>query len=232
MWTGTLPGAIVSILHGCWRAIKDVHHRVRGPQARARRRLAAGTSTVADRSIVTLTGTVRSAAAPLTAPLSGRSCVAYHSVATLYDTRPRHRRVVATIEEARLTGFELELTRDGTVVMIDGDRADLVEHPSPIVPRDLGAEQRFVMRHGHPVELVRGGGFEEATVALGDQVRVQGLALIEAHPPAEQGYRDGVMQIRIVAHAAHPLTIGRALASSRRSRPQGFAPGTPCEDGA
>jgi hypothetical protein len=135
-----------------------VHHRVRGTQARARRRLAGGTSTVADRSIVTLTGTVRSVAAPLTAPLSGRSCVAYHAVATLYDVGLRHRRLRATIEEHRLTGFELEVKRDGMIVMIDGDRADFVEHPSPIIPRDFLAEQRFVTRHGHPTELARAGG--------------------------------------------------------------------------
>jgi hypothetical protein len=208
MWG--LPTVIVSVLIGCWRAIKEVHHRVRGPQARARHRLGGDTSTVADRSIVTLTGTVRSAAAPMTAPLSGRSCVAYHSVATLYDIGRRHRRLRATIEEHRLTGFELDLKRDGMIVLIEGDRADLVEHPSPIIPRDLYAEQRFVTRHGHPAELARDGGFEEATIAVGDRVRVQGLALIEAHPLAEYGYRDGVTQIRIVAHAAHPLTIGRA----------------------
>ena len=204
-----LPIAIVSILIGCWRAIKEVHHRVRGPQARARRRLVGGTSMIADRSIVTLTGTVHSAAAPLIAPLSGCPCVAYHSVATLYDIGPRHRRMIATIEEHRLTGFELEL-QHGIIVMIEGDRADFVEHPSPIIPRDLHAEQRFVTRHGHPAELARNSGFEEATIAVGDRVRVQGLALIEAHPLAEQGYSDSVTQIRIVAHAAHPLTIGRA----------------------
>jgi hypothetical protein len=67
-----------------------------------------------------------------------------------------------------------------------------------------------VTRHGHPAELVRDGGFEEATIAVGDRIRLQGLALIEARPLAEQGYRGGATQIRIVAHPAHPLTIGRA----------------------
>lgn len=65
-------------------------------------------------------------------------------------------------------------------------------------------------RHGHSAELTRNSGFEEAAIAVGDRIRVQGLALIEARPLTEQGYRGGATQIRLVAHPAHPLTIGRA----------------------
>lgn len=187
--------------------MKSVHHRVRGPQARARRRLARGSATIADRSVVTLTGTVRAPAALLTAPLSGRPCVAYHAVAMLHDTRFRHRVLVATIEEHRMTQFELEL--DGSTVLVDGDRAEFGEIPGPTIPRDLALEQAFVARHGHPAELARDGGFEEATIATGDQIRVQGLALVEAHQMGDHGYRERATQIRLVAHPAHPLTIGR-----------------------
>jgi hypothetical protein len=157
-----------------------------------------------------LTGVVRAASAALTTPLSGRPCVAYHAVAMLYGSRLRHRVVIATIEEHRLTRFELELPTDGMVVVIDGDRADLVEHPGPTVPRDLQLERRFVVRHGHPTELASYGGFEETTIAVGDRIRVQGMAVVEAQPLGEQGYRGGTTEIRLVAHAAHPITIGRA----------------------
>jgi hypothetical protein len=46
-------------------------------------------------------------------------------------------------------------------------------------------------------------------IAIGDLVRVHGLALVEAHEASEQLYRDDVRRIRIVTHPAHPLTIGR-----------------------
>jgi len=208
MWTWIFPTALISFVIGCWQAAKAVHHRVLGPQARARRRLARGTATIADRAIVTLTGTVRAPAGALTAPLSGRECVAYHATASLYDLLHHARVPVATLEEHRMTGFELE--HDGTVVLVHGDRAELDQLPAPLIPRDLELERAFVVRHGHPAERARHGGFEEATIAAGDRVRVQGLAMIEADPMGERGYRDGVGQVRIVGHPAHPITIGRA----------------------
>ena len=210
MWS--LPRLLVAVVIGCWSMIRAVHARVTGPMARARR-LARGTTEIADREVVTIEGTVRATTPALTAPLSGRPCVAYHAVATLYEVRRGEHLLIGTINEHRLTPFEVELERDGDgegeKITIDGDRAELAEAPRPLIPRKLELEQRFVARHDQPAELARYGGFEEAVIAVGDRVRVQGMAIAEAHAATEQLYRDGARRIRIVAHAAHPLTIGR-----------------------
>jgi hypothetical protein len=174
------------------------------------RRLARGTTPIADREVVTVEGTVTATASSLTAPLSGRSCVAYHAVATLYRVQRHQDRIpLGTIDEHRLTPFDLEIARGGETVTIDGDRAELADLPRPLIPRKLDLEQRFVSRHGHPPELARYGGFEEAVISVGDRICVQGLAVVEAHAGADQLYRDGARRIRIIPHAAHPLTIGR-----------------------
>jgi len=148
-------------------------------------------------------------ATPLTAPLSGRSCVAYHAVATLYQVHGDRQTLLGTIDEHRLTPFDLEITRSGEKVTIDGDRAEFAELPRPLIPRKLELEQRFVALGGQPAELARHSAFEEAVIAIGDRIRVQGLALVEAHVAAPQLYRGGAQRIRIIAHPAHPLTIGR-----------------------
>jgi len=70
-------------------------------------------------------------------------------------------------------------------------------------------EQSFVARHSQPAALARDSAFEEVVIAVGDRIRVQGLALVEAHDAGERLYRDGVRRVRIVAHPGHPLTIGR-----------------------
>jgi len=205
LWMWTLPGFLIGMLIGIWRMIRAVHRRLTGPVARARR-LAGGTTPIADREIVTVEGTVRATATALTAPLSGRSCVAYHAIATV----PREGRTVRdTIDEHRLTPFELEIAGDGATVTIDGDRAELAEEPRPLIPRKLELEQRFIARHGHSEQRARYSGFAEAVIAVGDRIRVQGLALAEADDDAAQLYRDGAPRIRIIAHPTHPLTIGR-----------------------
>ena len=205
MWAFNL---IVAVLVGCGRLIRAVRGRLDGPVARARR-LARVTTVIADRELVTVEGTVTTTATVLTAPLSGRPCVAYHAVAMLYRVQRGNVIPVGTIDEHRLTPFELKLERDGETLLIDGDRAELVEPPGPLIPRKLELEQRFVARHDQPAELARHSGFEEAVIAIGDRVRVQGMALSEAHSATDQLYRDGAQRIRIVAHTAHPLTIGR-----------------------
>jgi len=73
---------IVAVVGSGERVSRDVRARLID-RARARR-LAQGTTAIADREVVTVECTVCAPAAPLTAPLSGRACVAYDAVATLY----------------------------------------------------------------------------------------------------------------------------------------------------
>lgn len=96
-------------------AIREVRGRLT-ERARAGR-LAQATTAIADREVVTIEGTVRAPATPLTAPLSGRSCVAYHAVARLDGTTlHRHKRRTAlvpfhfAIDEHRLVPFDLAIT--------------------------------------------------------------------------------------------------------------------------
>jgi hypothetical protein len=201
-----LIAAVVAVVAACVRATREVRARVT-ERARARR-LAQATAAIADREVVTVEGTVCAPASPLTAPLSGRSCVAYHAVAKLWRVGARETTLLGTIDERRLVPFDLEIA-GGETVTIDGDRAELAELPRPLIPRKLELERSFLARHRQPAELARSGGFEETVIAIGDLIRVQGLALVEAHEVREQLYRDEARRIRIVAHPAHPLTIGR-----------------------
>lgn len=205
-----LIAAVIAVVAAGVRATRDV--RARLTERTRARRLAQGTTAIADREVVTVEGTVCAPAAPLTAPLSGRSCVAYHAVATLYRVQAGKRIPpggIGTLDENRLTPFDLEITRGGETVTIDGDRAEFAELPRPLIPRKLDLEQSFVARHGQPAALARDSGFEEVVIAVGDRIRVQGLALVEAHDAGERLYRNGVRRVRIVAHPGHPLMIGR-----------------------
>jgi len=202
--------AVGVMVIGVWRTAKVLNKLVRGPQVRARRRLVGGSSAIEDHAVVTLTGRARAPAAALIAPLSGRSCVAYHIQAEIYEgtVGSRTRTQLVTIIEQRITPFELIV--DGTTVLVDGETADVAARPVPIVPRKIELERDFVARHGHAMELARHSGFEEAILVAGDRIRVHGVALVDLDGPGERGYRDGPRRIRIVAHAGHPLTIDRA----------------------
>jgi hypothetical protein len=109
----------------------------------------------------------------------------------------------------QMIAFDL-VTADG-VVRIDGASADLAHPMRANVPRRPDREAEFLVAHKFKRELVSTSHFQEAVVCDGDAIRVQGLAVVEQAPPSDaQGYRDNERSIRIVAHDAHPLTIGPA----------------------
>ncbi|MDB4955628.1 MAG: hypothetical protein JWO36_3197 [Myxococcales bacterium] len=197
------------IVFGVASAAAAVSNEIWGPRGKARRRLRTGVTAIADRTIVTVSGTVRAPAQPLVAPLSGRPCVLYQSFGRIYDGAGRSRTLRATLERREMISFELEI--EGRTVIIDGTTAEIDLRPAPTIPRKLELEVAFVTSAGHSVDYVRGGGFEEITIAPGDKIRVQGMAIVEAELPGERGYRDETMtKVRIVAHDQHPLTIGVA----------------------
>jgi hypothetical protein len=186
-----------------------VANRLWGPRAQARRRLRAGSAAIADRSIVTVTGTVRPPAKPLIAPLSGKSCVTYEALGRLYEGKGRQREPYATLDARAMIPFELDV--DGQIITIDGTAAELEMRPGVIIPRKLDLEIAFVIAGGYPRKYVPHGDFEEAAIEAGDKISVQGMAIVETDVTVEQGYRgDGARKVRIVAHEDHPLTIGEA----------------------
>lgn len=183
-----------------------VYTAVFGPRARARRRLAAGTSTLEDNTIVTLTGTVR-ALATLEAPLSGTPCVAFVAVGVAthggrYDERTR-------ISTQEIVPFEL--VTDAGTVRVEATKAEIALEPRSLIPRKIDRQAKFLVAHGFDARMVRTSSFQQASISDGDKVAVQGLALIEQAPPSDaQGYRETERTIRLVAHESHPLTIGPA----------------------
>lgn len=177
----------------------------------ARRRLAAGSSTIADRTIVTVVGKVRPLG-ELIAPLSGAVCVLHESHATILPERGAGiGRVDEMIVERKLVPFELETT-DG-IVRIEGPDFELATfQPVPLIPRKLDREIDFLIAHGRDQSVARHSGFAEVHVEPGAKISVNGMAIVDTTATSEErGFRDAARTIRIVAHADHPLTIGRNL---------------------
>ena len=172
-------------------------------EAQARRRLASGREAIGDHEVVTLSGKVRAPATALVSPLSNRPCVAYRIIAT---QRPGPRSsAVQVFEKRAFMPFELELAANGTVT-VDGDDAELETRTSPVIPRNFDRE--LALLAGTDVIPDLGTiSFEETIVEVGARIRVHGMTVVEA---ATGGYRDGGTRIRLVAHEAHPLTIGGA----------------------
>jgi hypothetical protein len=193
--------AVVGVVAAC----TAVYAALWGPRARARKRLAAGTSRIEDNTIVTLTGKVR-AIETMRAPLSGEECVAYVAAGRILGGRYENDIPMASQE---MVPFDL-VTSDG-VVRIEVGVVEIVLPTIPRIPRKIDLEAKFLVAHGFEATQVRGSGFEQCVIVDGDTIKVQGLALVEHAPPSnEKGYRDTERRIRLVAHGAHPLTIGPA----------------------
>lgn len=186
-----------------------VVHSLWGPRARARKRLDRGQTALEDGAIVTLTGVVRAIGDTLVAPLSGKPCVLYDASGRIMGASGRVDDVIANIHERNMLPFEL-VTADG-VVRVDGESADTDLPEFPLIPRKLEREIAFMSAHEQSPEYVRHSSFYELRLEVGMKIRVQGRVVVELDPTApEGGYRDGSRKVRLVAHAGHPLTIGRA----------------------
>ena len=194
---------IVVAIAGVFAGAAGIANALWGPRARARQRLARGTAKIGDREIVTVVGKVRPLE-ELEAPLSGRTCVAFESIARIYDGR----NYLGQVVERAMVNFELE-TADG-LVRVEGEQAEVALDPSPLIPRKIEREAKFLASHSRSPEYARGAGFDEVVIQEGDKVAVQGMAVLEQSPEGERGYRDAPLRVRIVAHPEHPLTIGKA----------------------
>ncbi|HEX5061415.1 MAG TPA: hypothetical protein VFV99_18735 [Kofleriaceae bacterium] len=205
--------ALAIVVTGVVAAAGAVGNALWGPRAKARKRLQRGTAAIADREIVTLVGTVRQRGELLVAPLSGKECVLFESLGHVKELRSgsRYADTVAELRQHQMVPFELDTGDE--IVVVDGTAADLELPPTPVVPRRIEREKAFLEAGGQPFKLVISSGFDETRVAPGDRIAVQGMAIIELDPTAtdERGYRESApRKIRLVAHDAHPLTIGRA----------------------
>lgn len=199
------------VLFGAATVIGAIATLLWGPHARARRRLREGTAAIADRELVTLTGTVHALGEPLVAPLSGKSCVAYEASARVAYAQLDATGSNEDVLEARAMQPFALLLASGERVLVDGDRAELAARPAPVIPRVIEHERDFLAARDIDARYLQSTRFEEAIVEPGARVRVQGMAIVESDDSAttETGYRDmAPRRVRVVAHANHPLTIG------------------------
>lgn len=184
-----------------------IYRRFWGPDAKARRRLAEVSTTITDRAVVTLVGSVR-AVETLEAPLSGTDCVAYIAWAEVGSSDADRRRNPQNTSK-KMVPFEL-VTSEGTV-LIDATDAEIALAPRSLIPRKLDREAKFLTELGRDASRIKLWSFRQISIQENDSIRVQGMALVEQIPPDERDhYRKLGQKVRLVQHEAHPLTIGPA----------------------
>jgi len=157
--------------------------------------------TVEDRTVVTLTGFVRTAEETLISPLSARRCVMFEAYANLYEWpseaegEPERRVLSAQLARQQLVPFVLE-TELGPV-RIEAHEADLELVPAPVFPRIPEREALFLREHDRDERLVENATFEEVTIDPDELISVHGLVVVE-----------GPDRIRIVPDGDTPIVIG------------------------
>jgi hypothetical protein len=177
-------------------------------RAAVRAKIHAAPSTFEDNAAVTFTGTVKLLGVPLTAPLTGKTCVAYRAVARTYTGSGRRTSLEHEVADAAMVPFVL-VTKTGEV-LVDGETCQLVEPGEPIIPRKLDLEEKFLASQGL-AGRARKAGFDEARVEIGAKITVHGVSRQElAEHGGESGFREAPTQIRLTGDDAHPLTIDHA----------------------
>jgi len=196
---------------GVWTAIRALRRRVERRRVRKELRalpaLEAGTP---DGARVKVTGVVR-AIEPLTAPLSGRACVAFRARAEIptlggatYPTPIQNR-----FELLEMSPFTIDRGTDGTV-LVDGSHS-LLDLP---VVTDTVAElcEKFLVGRGLTVRDASSARFEETILEAGMTVTVTGLLqhdVATAPSAAERDFRAAhAPTLRLTGNAEHPLAIG------------------------
>lgn len=192
-----LPAIVLTVIG----ALATVPGAVR--RAHARRGRLAMTDRPEDHALVTLRGTVKLLGQGLVAPLSGRACVAYRAAArTFAPTIGGARTVDAEKIEIAMTPFVL-VTKHGEVI-VDGNTCELPHHSSPIIPRRLHLEQKFLERTNMFDEASK-AGFDEIVVKPGMKIAVHGVVREEVTTTgAEVGFREAPKRLRL---SGEPVVI-------------------------
>ena len=152
---------------------------------------------------VSATGVVRALDETLTAPLSGRPCVAYRT--RVWSSSQPTGVGYAYRETIQLRPFVIDLGDEE--IIIDGERA-MFGIPPQKLPRDPEREASFLARHALAHGRAR---FSEVVLELGAHVTVGGtLVLVPRDEPAmeELGFRDPPPPSqRIVGNRERPLLL-------------------------
>jgi hypothetical protein len=166
---------------------------------------------VTDGSVVRVTGIVR-AIEPLTAPLSGRTCVVYRSridSSTAILRRPQASRGIH--ESIAVAPFVLDRGADASV-LVDGTHALLDLPALKLGDIDRTRREQFLLSQGLSLRESARARFEETIVEPGMTVSVAGLLMLD--PPTEASsierhFRDAPPpSLRLTGNDEHPLAIG------------------------
>ena len=200
MITGGIVKLAIVAIAGFFAMIATIPPAIRRAQAR-KHRLAAPDAIV-DHGVVTLRGTVKLIGEPLTAPLSGRACVAFRATGRTYTAKGNRKYLDAEEIEVVMTPFVL-VTKHGDV-FVDGSYCELPGESAPIIPRKLELEQKFMQRVALAGPAGQ-AGFDEVVVGPGMKIAVHGVVREEVTTSgAEVGFRDAPKRLRI---SGEPLVI-------------------------
>lgn len=187
-------------------------------RGRARHELArrpALTPSASEGDHVRVTGTVQTFERTLVAPLTGRTCVAYRSRATVHSVQTpgqANRTPMVQPDVMLLVPFLLE--SGGDHVLVDGDHALFDVSATRLTAADSERQQQFIVQHGFRSNDGIAAGFKEVLIEPGMRVSVVGVAMRDvalATPSEESMFREGpAPTIRLTGSRAHPLAIGRA----------------------
>lgn len=198
---------------GAWTGLRAVRRRLERRRVRKELRalpaLEAGTP---DGAQVKVTGVVR-AIEPLTAPLSGRSCVVFRARAEIPVPRGSNypAPIGQRVESLELTPFTIDRGTDGTVI-VDGSHA-LLDLPAltDTVPERC---EQFLVGRGLTLREASSAKFEETIVEAGMTITVTGLLLHDVATEPSRAERDFRAEppptLRLTGNAEHPLAIGAA----------------------
>ena len=183
------------------------HLHVSRHRAAIRAKMLAAPRTFEDNALVTLTGTTKLIGDPLTAPLSGRSCIAFRATARTYKNQRRGKMSEIDQEVTEMVMTPFVLVTDNEEILVDGDVCELPIRSAPIIPRKLDRERDFMIKAAL-IGLPKDAGFDEVVIAAGAKVMVHGIARKElAESGGETGFREAPTKIRITGDQNNLITI-------------------------
>lgn len=165
----------------------------------ASKRLAAGPRQLVDGEIVTLVGTVKSIDL-LTAPITGRRCVALH-VKAFMGSR--------WLTRFAMTEFILE-TEHGPVLVEHYPEAGMAVTAQRVKPT-FEVASRFLFSQGRSWHEAKIASFEEQVIEPGDRIAVYGAIAVEATAPeGESTFRTEAQMLRLRGTPKVHVTLGHA----------------------
>lgn len=156
-----------------------------------------------------VTGRVRAVAPLVTAPLTGRACVAYVAHARVWSRLDVAGVLVDEVYASELAAFVLDSTEGELTVDTASFAVDLPRRAVCAYPR--ARELEFLARRGL-AHYLRSTFSDEVIVAPGDRISVAGVVSREHdHATTARGYRDVPLRMHLAGYPDRPLRIRRPV---------------------